>query len=257
MSATLSNPIPISASAGEVLNKTDPRERLIVALDVSTAAAARQIVAAVGDCALTYKVGMQLYTAEGPQVVRDLVASGRKVFLDLKYHDIPNTVGAAVGEAAQLGVSMLTVHAAGGSRMLRAAVEAAKYDAAGSKTGPMVLAVTVLTSMDEADLEPIGVPGQVKAQVLRLATLALAEGCHGVVTSAREASALRSKLGNNFAIVTPGVRPAGSGHADQRRVVTPAEAIAAGASHIVVGRPITAAANPEAEAKAILEQISG
>jgi orotidine-5'-phosphate decarboxylase len=234
------------------LNQKDPRLRLIVALDVSTAVAARQIIAAVGDSALTYKVGMQLYTAEGPQVVRDLVASGRKVFLDLKYHDIPNTVGAAVREAAQLGVSMLTVHAAGGSRMLRAAVEAA-----GSRAGLLVLAVTVLTSMDEADLEPTGVPGQVKAQVLRLATLALAEGCQGVVTSAREAPALRSTLGNNFAIVTPGVRLPGSGHADQRRVVTPAEAIAAGASHIVVGRPITEAADPAAEAKAILEQIGG
>jgi len=136
--------------------------------------------------------------------------------------------------------------------MLRAAVEAA-----GSRAGLMVLAVTVLTSMDEADLEPTGVPGQVKAQVLRLATLALAEGCQGVVASAREAPALRSKLGNNFAIVTPGVRLAGTGHADQRRVVTPAEAIAAGASHIVVGRPITGAADPAAEARAILEQISG
>jgi orotidine-5'-phosphate decarboxylase len=234
------------------VNQKDPRQRLIVALDVSTAVAARQIIAAVGDSALTYKVGMQLYTAEGPQVVRDLVASGRKVFLDLKYHDIPNTVGAAVREAAQLGVSMLTVHAAGGSRMLRAAVEAA-----GSRAGLMVLAVTVLTSMDEADLEPTGVPGQVKAQVLRLATLALAEGCQGVVTSAREAPALRSKLGNNFAIVTPGVRLPGSGHADQRRVVTPAEAIAAGASHIVVGRPITEAVDPAAEARVILAQIGG
>jgi orotidine-5'-phosphate decarboxylase len=263
MNAALSNPIPISASESlspsrsEGLNEKDPRQRLIVALDVSTAAAARQIVAAVGDSALTYKVGMQLYTAEGPQVVRDLVASGRKVFLDLKYHDIPNTVGASVREAAQLGVSMLTVHAAGGSRMLRAAVEAAKHDAAGSKAVLMVLAVTVLTSMDEADLEPTGVLGRVKEQVLRLATLALAEGCQGVVTSAREASALRTELGNHFAIVTPGVRPVGSGHADQRRVVTPAEAIAAGASHIVVGRPITAAADPAAEARAILQQMSG
>src|SRR5467141_4021857 len=132
----------------------DPRERLSVALDVSTAAAAQKIVAAVGDSALTYKVGMQLYTAEGPHVVRDLVASGRRVFLDLKYHDIPNTVGAAVREAAQLGVSMLTVHAAGGGKMLRAAVEAAR-----SSPQLMVLAVTVLTSMDESDLDKIGMHG--------------------------------------------------------------------------------------------------
>jgi orotidine-5'-phosphate decarboxylase len=222
-----------------------------VALDVSTTAAARQIVAAVGDCALTYKVGMQLYTAEGPQAVRDLVASGRQVFLDLKYHDIPNTVGAAVREAAQLGVSMLTVHAAGGSRMLRAAVEAAA-----AEPELKVLAVTVLTSMDEADVESAGMLGGVRGAVLRLAELALARGCQGVVASAREAPALRSQLGDGFAIVTPGVRLAGTGHADQRRVVTPAEAIAAGASHIVVGRPITEAADPAAEARAILAQIA-
>jgi orotidine-5'-phosphate decarboxylase len=241
----LPNPVPIVPLA-------DPRGRLIVALDVSTAAAAQKIVAAVGDSALTYKVGMQLYTAEGPQVVRDLVASGRLVFLDLKYHDIPNTVAAAVEEAAQLGVSMLTVHAAGGSRMLRAAVDAARA------TNPalLVLGVTVLTSLDENDVEQIGFRGTVRDEVLRLSALALANGCQGIVTSAREASAVRAELGDDFAIVTPGVRPAGTGHGDQMRVVTPAEAIAAGASYIVVGRPITQAADPAAEARAILGQIS-
>jgi orotidine-5'-phosphate decarboxylase len=223
-----------------------------VALDVSTAAAAQKIVAAVGDSALTYKVGMQLYTAEGPQVVRDLVASGRRVFLDLKYHDIPNTVGAAVSEAAKLGVSMLTVHASGGNKMLRAAVDAAKV-----RPELIVLAITVLTSMDGDDLETIGMQGTVKESVVRLATIALANGCQGVVSSAREASALRTELGDRFAIVTPGVRPAGSSVGDQVRVVTPAEAIAAGASHIVVGRPITDAADPAAEAKAILAQMGG
>jgi len=230
----------------------DPRQRLIVALDVSTAAAAQKIVAAVGDSALTYKVGMQLYTAAGPQVVHDLVASGRRVFLDLKYHDIPNTVGAAVAEAAKLNVSMLTVHAAGSGKMLRAAVEGAK-----ERPGLMVLAVTVLTSLDANDLEKTGVRGTVEDTVVRLATIALANGCHGVVTSAREASTLRSELGDAFALVTPGVRPSGSSVDDQVRVVTPAEAIAAGASHIVVGRPITEAADPAAEARAILEQIRG
>jgi orotidine-5'-phosphate decarboxylase len=231
---------------------SDPRQKLIVALDLSTAAAAQKIVTAVGDSALTYKVGMQLYTAEGPQVVRDLVESGRRVFLDLKYHDIPNTVGSAVREAARLGVSMLTVHAAGSGKMLRAAVKAAH------EVNPalIVLAVTVLTSMDEHDLDKIGVRGSVIDEVLRLAALALADGCHGVVASAREAARLRSELGHDFAIVTPGVRPAGSGYGDQVRVVTPQEAIAAGASHIVVGRPITAAADPAAEARAILGQIS-
>src|SRR5580658_9235570 len=156
----------------------DPRERLIVALDVSSTAAAQNLVAAVGDSAFTYKVGMQLYTAEGPRAVRDLVASGRRVFLDLKYHDIPSTVAAAVQEAAQLGVSMLTVHAAGSSKMLRAAVDAARA------TNPalLVLGVTVLTSLDENDVEQIGFRGTVRDEVLRLSALALANGCQGIVT---------------------------------------------------------------------------
>lgn len=230
----------------------DPRQHLIVALDVSSAAACHKIVAAVGDSALTYKVGMQLFTAEGPSIVRDLVASGRRVFLDLKYHDIPTTVGAAVREAANLGVGMLTVHAGGGGKMLRGAVEAARS----VNPALMILGVTVLTSMDEQDLDRVGVKGQVVEQVLRLAKLAIANGCQGVVASALEAAALRAELGNHFLIVTPGVRPAGKDHADQSRVVTPAEAIAAGATYIVVGRPITAAANPGDEARAILEQMS-
>jgi orotidine-5'-phosphate decarboxylase len=227
----------------------DPRQRLIVALDVSTAAAARKIVAAVGDSAHAYKVGMQLYTAEGPSIVRELVGSGRRVFLDLKYHDIPNTVGAAVREAARLGVSMLTVHASGGGKMLRAAVETAQ------KPGLLVLAVTVLTSLDDDELGKIGLRGGTLDQVLRLTALALSNGCKGVVASALEAAALREEFGHDFTIVTPGVRLAGSGPNDQARVVTPSEAISAGASHIVVGRPITEASDPAAEARAILGQI--
>ena len=230
----------------------DPRERLIVALDVSSAAAAQKIVAAVGDSAFTYKVGKQLFTAEGPQIVRDLVASGRQVFLDLKYHDIPSTVASAVREAAKLHVSMLTVHASGGGRMLRAAVDAARN----MNPSLMVLAVTVLTSLDDSDLEKMGVRGKVVDQVLRLSALAIADGCDGVVASAQEATELRNELDGEFLIVTPGVRPAGMGRGDQVRVVTPAEAIAAGATHIVVGRPITQAADPAAEARAILGQIS-
>jgi orotidine-5'-phosphate decarboxylase len=230
----------------------DPRQNLIVALDVSSAAAAQSIVAAVGVSALTFKVGMQLYTAEGPGIVRDLVASGRRVFLDLKYHDIPNTVAAAVREAAGLGVSMLTIHAAGGGKMIHAAVEAART----VNPALMVLGVTVLTSMDEMDLDKVGVRGHMSDQVLRLAGLALTSGCHGVVASAMEAAELREELGKHFLIVTPGVRPAGKDHGDQSRVVTPAQAIAAGATYIVVGRPITGAANPGAEARAILEQMS-
>jgi len=230
----------------------NPRQHLIVALDVSSAAAAQKIVAAVGDSASCYKVGMQLYTAEGPQIVRDLVASGRRVFLDLKYHDIPNTVAAAVREAAGLGVSMLTIHASGGGKMMRAATDAARD----RNAALMVLAVTVLTSLDDNDLDKLGVHGRVQDQVLRLSALALASGCQGVVASAREASALRSELEGDFVIVTPGVRPLGADPDDQARVVTPAEAIAAGATHIVVGRPITGAVDPASEARAILGQIS-
>jgi orotidine-5'-phosphate decarboxylase len=230
----------------------DSRERLIVALDVSTATAARKIVAAVGESASAYKVGMQLYTAEGPGFVRDLVGSGRRVFLDLKYHDIPNTVASAVREAARLGVSMLTVHASGGGKMLAAATESARA----ANPNLLILAVTVLTSLDDADLGTLGLRGGVLDQVLRLGALSLAHGCQGLVASAHECGALREELGHDFTIVTPGVRPAGSGHDDQARVVTPAEAIAAGASYIVVGRPITEAADPAAEARAILGQLA-
>src|SRR5437763_6708844 len=164
MPAALPNRIPNDGVShrGDELHPGDPRHKLIVALDVSSAAAAQKIVAAVGDSAFTYKVGMQLYTAEGPQIMRDLVTSGRRVFLDLKYHDIPNTVGAAVAEAAKLGVSMLTVHASGSGKMLRAAVEAAK-----THSELIVLAVTVLTSMDGNDLEKIGIRGTVEDSVLR------------------------------------------------------------------------------------------
>jgi orotidine-5'-phosphate decarboxylase len=235
-------------------------DRLIVALDVSSAAAAQKIVTSLGDSVHIYKVGMQLYTAEGPPVVRGLVSSGRQVFLDLKYHDIPNTVAAAVREAAQLGVSMLTVHASGGEKMLRAAAEAA-HAGAGSharQSQPLqILAVTVLTSLDESDLHQTGVSGALLDQVLRLASIALGAGCAGVVSSAREVKALRTKLGENFLIVNPGVRPAGADHGDQARVVTPTEAIRAGATHIVVGRPITAAKDPAAAARAIQQEISG
>lgn len=226
------------------------RDRLIVALDVSSAAQAQKIVTALGDSVSFYKVGMQLYTAEGPGIVRDLVRAGRRVFLDLKYHDIPNTVGAAVREAGKLGVSLLTVHGSGGSKMLRAATEAARE----SNPAMKVIAVTVLTSMDQDDLNEI-MHGNLEEQVVHVAGLALKAGCHGVVSSAREVTALRSRLGKEFLVVTPGVRPAGAAHGDQARVVTPAEAIATGSTHLVVGRPITAAPNPTREAEKIIQEI--
>ena len=228
-----------------------PKDRLIIALDVSRASAAQKIVAEIGDSASTYKVGKQLFTAEGPQVVRDLVASGRKVFLDLKFHDIPNTVAGAVKSAAELGVSMLTVHASGGSKMLKVAAEAA----AQSSSKPLILAVTVLTSFTDEDLLEIGLAVGVADQVLRLAGIARNAGIEGIVASAHEARSLRRNLGEGFAIVTPGVRPAGTDVGDQARVVTPAEAVAAGASHIVVGRPVTGDPHPAAAAKAILKEL--
>jgi orotidine-5'-phosphate decarboxylase len=228
----------------------ETRDRLIIALDVDSAKQAQQIVQSVGESASTFKVGKQLFTAEGPQIVRDLVAAGKKVFLDLKFHDIPNTVASAVKQATQLKVTMLTVHASGGSKMLKAAA-----DAAGDQT--LVLAVTVLTSLSDSDLSEIGIAGNVQAQVLRLGALARANGIRGLVASAHEARELRRELGDDFAIVTPGVRPAGTDKGDQARVVTPADALRAGASHIVVGRPITAAANPAQAAREILGELEG
>jgi orotidine-5'-phosphate decarboxylase len=229
----------------------DLRERLIVALDLPNAAEALRIVTAVGDSAGIFKIGSQLFTAAGPQIVRQLVSSGKKVFLDLKFHDIPNTVSGAVTSATQLGVSMLTVHASGGEQMLREAVKAAEQ----ADKPPIVLAVTVLTSMGDAELSQLGVSGRALDQVLRLASLAQACGCGGVVASPSEAKELRRELGSGFAIVTPGVRPAGAGQGDQKRIATPAEAIGKGASHIVVGRPIIEASDPGRAARAILKEI--
>jgi orotidine-5'-phosphate decarboxylase len=231
--------------------KANAKDRLIVALDVSSATQAQRIVQAIGESAGTYKIGKQLFTAEGPRVVRDLVASGRKVFLDLKFHDIPNTVGAAVRSACELGISMLTVHASGGSKMLKAAVEAA----AQSSAKPLVLAVTVLTSFTDADVQEIGVPGTVLNQALHLGALARSAGCGGLVSSAKEVAELRRELGEGFAIVTPGIRPAGSTAGDQARVVTPADAIAAGATHLVIGRPILEAPDPAKAAADIVAEI--
>jgi len=227
------------------------KDRLIVALDVPGATQARQVVQTLGGTATTYKIGKQLFTAEGPQVVRDLVSSGRKVFLDLKFHDIPNTVAAAVRAAAALGVSMMTVHASGGSKMLRAAAEAA----AQSPSKPIILAVTVLTSLSDSDFQELGIAGNVPSQVLRLGALARAAGCGGLVASAQEAQALRRDLGEDFAIVTPGIRPAGSAAGDQARIVTPSDAITAGATHLVVGRPILDAPDPAQAAGQIVQEI--
>jgi len=224
------------------------RERLIVALDVSTIAAAKALVQRVGAAAGIYKVGLQLHTHEGPALVREPVGSGRRVFLDLKLHDIPSTVSHAVKAAAELGVDMLTVHASGGAAMLQAAT-----DAAGAKLS--VLAVTVLTSLNDEDMLETGVSGRVTDQALRMAALAQNAGCKGIVSSPREALLIRKSLGEGFAIVTPGIRPAGTESDDQQRIATPSQAIANGASHIVVGRPITHAADPAEAARAIVSEM--
>jgi len=224
------------------------RERLIVALDVSTAAEAQKLVARIGDAAGIYKVGLQLFTAEGPGIVRDLVSSGRRVFLDLKLHDIPTTVALAVKSAAELRVDMLTIHGSGGAAMLRAATEAAARRM-------KLLAVTVLTSLNDEDMQEIGVAGRLSDQVLRMAALAQSAGCQGIVTSPREALMARKAMGESFAIVTPGIRPAGAETNDQQRTATPAQAISNGVSHIVVGRPITHAADPAKAAAAIISEM--
>jgi orotidine-5'-phosphate decarboxylase len=229
-----------------------PEDRLIVALDVSSAHEARKLIHALGGTVSTFKVGNQLFTAEGPSFVRELVGSGKKVFLDLKFHDIPNTVAAGVRSAGALGVSMLTVHAGGGPAMLRAAVDGARQ----ASKPPLVLAVTVLTSLSDTDLQEIGIAGRVVDHALVLATLAQNCGCDGVVASPHEARVIRQDLGSGFVIVTPGVRPAGSGKGDQTRVNTPAEAIDAGADYLVVGRPITKAADPTRAAEEVVREIA-
>ncbi|HET8827527.1 MAG TPA: orotidine-5'-phosphate decarboxylase [Terriglobales bacterium] len=231
---------------------TSPKDRLIVALDVPTAVDAQEIVYELGDSVSFYKVGLQLFTAEGPKIVSELVSSGRKIFLDLKLHDIPNTVAGAVKSAAELGVTMLTAHAAGGSKMLTAAVEAAKQ----APQPLTILAVTVLTSFGEEDLRESGVQSSIPDQVLHLAMLAKSTGCGGIVTSARESKRVRSALGPDMAIVTPGIRPAGADLGDQSRVATPTAAIQAGASHVVVGRPILSAPNRNQAAAAIVRELS-
>lgn len=220
----------------------------MVALDVSKAAAARALVLRLGKSVSTYKVGLQLFTSEGPDIVRELVGSGHKVFLDLKLHDIPNTVGHAVRAASALGASMVTVHTGGGAEMLRAAVEAAENRLA-------ILGVTVLTSFKQQDLHNTGIERDLSDQVLRMAEMAHKTGCAGVVTSARETPLLRKTFHQDFTIVNPGIRPLGADKNDQERIATPSAAMAAGATYIVVGRPITQADDPAKAAEKIVQEM--
>jgi orotidine-5'-phosphate decarboxylase len=231
---------------------------ILVALDVSTAAEAFAVADTLRGAVGGYKIGSQLFTAVGPDIVRKFVERGDPVFLDLKFHDIPNTVAGAVSAATELGVWMVNVHASGGAAMLAAARRAA--DETSARTGrkaPLVIAVTVLTSMDAATLAGVGVPSTPLDQVLRLATLAQKSGLDGVVASPQEIAAIRSECGPEFAIVTPGIRggSATSGPDDQHRTSTPAGAVSAGSSYLVIGRPITAASDPRAAALAILDEV--
>lgn len=225
--------------------------KIIVALDYADAASAMALVERLDPALCRVKVGKELFTAAGPELVRALAARGFEVFLDLKFHDIPNTVAAACRAAAGLGVWMLNVHASGGRRMLSAAREALLD----LPQRPLLIAVTVLTSMSAEDLNETGVAGVPADQVLRLARLTQACKLDGVVCSAQEAALLRADLGADFRLVTPGIRPAGSEAGDQRRVMTPAEALRAGATDLVIGRSITGAADPLAALKQIQSDI--
>jgi orotidine-5'-phosphate decarboxylase len=229
-----------------------PKDRLIVALDVPGSAAALRIADQLQGTVQWLKVGLELYVAEGRGIVDQLLTHGFSVFLDLKLHDIPNTVAAAVRSAATSGASMLTVHTLGGPAMLAAAAEAA----VSVPNGPRLLGVTVLTSMDSGQLAAIGIANSPAAQVERLARMAVDAGLTGLVCSPQEAQALRRILSRDIALVTPGIRPAGAAAHDQQRIATPSAAILAGADYLVIGRPITGAKDPATAAQAILEEMA-
>ena len=229
---------------------------IIVALDFPDAAGALAVARRLAPPTCALKVGKELFTAEGPALVRELVDRGFRVFLDLKFHDIPNTVAQACAAATRLGVWMLNVHASGGPAMLAAAREAVDRAAAGTgRAKPHLIAVTVLTSLRAADLSATGIADAPEAQVLRLAKLAQANGIDGVVCSSREAAKLRAACGPQFLLVTPGIRPAGADAHDQARTATPSEAIAAGADYLVIGRPITQAPDPQAALESIYRTL--
>jgi orotidine-5'-phosphate decarboxylase len=220
------------------------KERIIVALDTDSPEAALASVRSLSGEVGIFKVGMELFPRGGPDLVRRIREAGFDVFLDLKFHDIPNTVAGAVRSAIALGVRFATVHASGGSAMLAAAADAAKG------SGTTILAVTVLTSLDDSDLASVGFSGGSADVVLRLAELAVRSGAGGIVCSAREVAAVRARVGKEVVLVTPGVRMAGEDAGDQKRVVTPADAVRMGADFLVLGRPITRAGDPPAAARA-------
>src|SRR5690242_15710803 len=223
--------------------------KMIVALDVPSKKEANALVDQLRDRVAFFKIGLQLYTGEGPEIVRAVLSTGEKVFLDLKLHDIPNTVARAVEAANALGVQLLTIHLSGGREMIRATT------AAKGKT--LILGVTVLTSSNEQTLREVGIDGTIEKQVLRLAKLGVENGIDGIVASAHEIKPLRAEFGDKIKLVVPGIRPSWADAGDQKRTMTPREAIAAGADYLVIGRPITAAKNPKEALEKILEEIGG
>ncbi len=233
-------------------------EQLLVALDVDTVAEARALADELRGIAGGFKIGSRLFTSAGPAFVEELASRGDRVFLDLKFHDIPNTVAGAITAATRLGVWMVNVHASGGSAMMRAARTAADEEAArASRAAPLLIAVTMLTSLDQGALTAIGLNSSVAAQVERLAALTEAAGLDGVVASPQEIALIRRACGPRFAIVTPGIRGAGDAKGDQSRTLGAGGALAAGASYLVVGRPIIAAADPRAAAERIAAECRG
>ncbi len=223
-------------------------DKIIVALDVATKKAALALVEQLRERISFFKIGLQLYTAEGPGIVRVVLATGAKVFLDLKLHDIPNTVGRAVGSAGQLGVHMLTIHLCGGEEMIRAAVAA-------RKTNLLILGVTALTSADEQTLRQVGISDEIHDHVLRLAKLGVEARIDGLVASAHEVKMLRAEFGTKTKLVVPGIRPSWSEAGDQERVMTPREALGSGADFLVIGRPIIAHSSPREAIGKILDEI--
>ncbi|MGD0730015.1 MAG: orotidine-5'-phosphate decarboxylase [Terracidiphilus sp.] len=228
------------------------RKRLIVALDVPSAAAALALAGRLEGACQWFKVGLELFTAAGPSIVETLAARGHSIFLDLKFHDIPNTVAGAVRSAASLGVRIVNVHAAGGPVMLAAARDALQ----GLADPPELLAVTMLTSIDQAQATAVGLPRSPAEQVSLLARMALESGIHGFVCSAQEVATLRALAGPTGVLAVPGIRPPGAALGDQKRIATPAEALRNGASYLVVGRPITHAADPAEAAEAVLQEMA-